>query len=124
LEAVVFPPEDSYTDWQKGGEIMAKRRFAAYLEIDEEVLLKVQNYRGILHGLDDQLSRLKSAGIDVKHYREVKSPLSNDTVDLPLHIKVVDGKVTEIWYDSDYDNQDYPLNEGDFWVEYKSSQNL
>ena len=36
-----------------------------------------------------------------------------------LYITVEDGKVTEIWYDSDYDNQNYLLTEGtDYVVEY------
>jgi hypothetical protein len=44
-----------------------------------------------------------------------------NTVPLPISIVVENGKVVEIWYDSDYDNQDYLLHEGsDYFVEYRT----
>jgi len=99
---------------------MAKRKFIAYLEVEEETLLGISDCENIIEALHDEFLWSKASGVDVKRLEE-DDRLSN-TVDLPLYITVVDGKITEIWYDSNYDNQDCILNDKDFSVTYESSQ--
>jgi hypothetical protein len=99
---------------------MAKRRFIAYLEVDEETLLGTSDHENIIEALEDEFLWSKASGIDIK--RLVEDERLSNTVDLPLYITVVDGKVAEIWYDSNYSNQDCILNEKDFSITYESSQ--
>ena len=57
-----------------------------------------------------------------KPYRKIENTVeeyrSSSTVTLPLYITVVDGKVTEIWYDDEY-GIDRCLNASDFSVTYE-----
>jgi hypothetical protein len=100
---------------------VAKSRFKVYIEVDEEILQGFSGYENIIEALRDEFLRSKACGIDVKSIVD-DDRCCNETVDLPIYITVVDGKVTEIWYDSHYNQQDYCLNDRDFSVTYESSQ--
>jgi len=100
---------------------VAKSRFKVYIEVDEEILQGFSGQENILEAIKGKFLWSKLSGIEIKSILE-DDRCCTETVDLPLYITVVDGKVTEIWYDSHYNQQDYCLNDKDFSVTYESSQ--
>ena len=73
---------------------MIKRRFKVFIEVDEEKILSTSDKENIIEALKDEFLWSKASGVDVKRIQEDEESYIGDTVDLPLYIEVVDGKVT------------------------------
>jgi hypothetical protein len=97
---------------------VAKRFFKVYIEVDEEVLREVSDQENSIEAFKYELLWSKTSGIAIKSIIEEDDCCPEDVV-FPLYITVVDGKVTEIWYDNHW-GIDRLLSNSKFSVSYES----